>query len=127
MKLAFSFLLFIFILARPFAADAQSIQSIKGEWKEHWGVGSENDIGYSDVFTIQVQQPKISITCPERANYKFRKIHFVEGVLSFELLNTHQNDILPYSLTISEDKKMMKGHAKNIYGEVVDIEWEKLD
>ena len=105
---------------------SQDVKQIQGKWKEHWGTGNVTDVEYSDVFIISVNNGKIYINCENRDNYLVRKIVYDGEELSFEILNTYANDIIPYLLKLSTDKKWLKGTAVSAKGKSVNVKWEKV-
>ncbi|WP_332023906.1 hypothetical protein [Kaistella sp.] len=116
-------IIFVFFCNSLFSQD---IKQFEGKWKEHWGIGNVTDIEYNDVFIIFVDNDKIYINCENYDKYIFRKIVYDGEELSFEILNTTANDIIPYLLKLSKDKKWLKGTAVSAQGESVNIKWERM-
>ncbi len=121
-----TFTLFAFLFFICNSLYSQDVTQIQGKWKEHWGTGNVTDIEYNDVFIISVNNGKIYINCENRDNYLVRKIVYDGEELSFEILNTAYNDVIPYLLKLSTDKKWLKGTAVSAKGKTVNVKWEKV-
>ena len=99
---------------------------IEGRWKEYWGTGNLTDIEYNDIFIITYSANKLYINCENRDNYHIRKVVFDGEELSFEVLNTNENDVIPYLLKLNSDGNWLRGTAISIKGKDVNVKWERI-
>ena len=105
-------------------------QKLIGEWKEHWGIGQETNVDYSDIIKIQLTTDgNFVMTCLNRNNYLFDKIIFDGNELSFREENTqdpNEKFYVYFKLKLNKEGNWLEGSITNSRGKTADVKWEKI-
>ncbi len=124
-------LLFVFLTSiLLFSCNKDPKTKLIGEWKEHYGVGMETDVDYTNIYKIQLTtEDDIVITCLTRNNYLFDKILFDGNELSYRKENTIDPNEIFYiygKLKLNSNEKWLEGTVVNSRGKSSNIKWEKI-
>jgi hypothetical protein len=94
-----------------------------GEWKEYWGLNTNTDVTYNDIYIITVNGDDIEMSSIGRSYY-FQNILLEENKFSFRLSNS--GTTIDYRLTMDVDGKTLAGQAITNNGVIAEIIWEKI-
>lgn len=129
-KLTKHFCLLLFAVTLLSSCNSDTRLKLIGEWKEHWGIGSQTDVNYSDTVKIQLTTDgDLIMSCPNYEHYLFDKIVYDGKEFSFRMENTsvpNEKFYVFYKLTLQDNGKWMDGSIENSRNKKVSIKWEKI-
>ncbi len=106
-------------------------QELVGEWKEHWGIGMETTVRYSDLYKIQLtKNGDIVVTCKNKKNFVIDQLLFDGKELSFRKQNKAYSlgkFYVYYRLKLHDDFNWMEGPITNNKKQKDYVKWEKMD
>ena len=116
---------------KPTIVKTDPKQELVGEWKEHWGVGMETNVNYSDLYLIKLSKNgDIVITCKNKKNYVIDKLLFDGKELSFRKQNKNYRlgkFYVYYRLKLSDNSNWLGGPVRNNKRENDYVKWEKMN
>jgi len=127
-----SLLLFCMLALSSFNAAAQVKKTeggsspvfLKGQWVEFWSYDKKSDVNYNDTFRISIKSGKPVLYSVGPHTYEFKKVKYLNGLLSFILINGSYS--LPYSLRFNGEEQALLGKATGIDSVTVKIKWKKI-
>lgn len=106
-------------------------QELIGEWKEHWGIGMETTVRYSDLYKIQLSNNgNIVVSCNTKKNFAIDQILFDGHELTFRKQNKAYRlgkFYVYYRLKLHDDFNWMEGPITNNKKQKDYVKWEKLN
>ena len=124
-------LLFIFLISiLLFSCNKDPKTKLIGEWKEHYGIGMDTNVDYTETYKIQLTtEGDLVITCLTYNNYLFDKILFDGNELSYRQENTSAPNEKFYmygKLKLNSTEKWLEGNVVNNRGKSNNVKWEKI-
>jgi len=112
-------LLFIFLISiLLFSCNKDPKTKLIGEWKEHYGIGMDTNVDYTETYKIQLTtEGDLVITCLTYNNYLFDKILFDGNELSYRQKNTSDPNEKFYmygKLKLNSTEKWLEGNVVNL-------------